>query len=147
MFGSGAIASAILHPIYGRLADRWGGRHLMIAGLLLTACALPLLNLSWSYPSTIAFFVVNTMAVALVITPSLAFMAEAVADAGVGSFGVGYGLYNMAWGAGLLSGPAVAGFIFERAGFASLTLLWAPLLLVVTLLLARVHSVSTVKHR
>ena len=37
-------------------------------------------------------------------------MAEAVADAGVGSFGVGYGLYNMAWGAGLLSGPAVAGW-------------------------------------
>ena len=140
VFGSGAIASSILHPIYGRLADRWGGRRLMLTGLPLVACALPLLTLSWSYPSTIAFFVLNTMAVALVITPSLAFMAEAVSGAGVGSFGVGYGLYNMAWGAGLLSGPAIAGFVFERAGFAWLTLLWAALLLVVSVLLARVQS-------
>ena len=143
LFGSGAVASAILHPIYGRLADRWGGRRLMMTGLLLAACALPLLNLSWSYPSTIVFFVLNTMAIALVITPSLAFMAEAVSSAGVGSFGVGYGLYNMAWGAGLLGGPAIAGFVFERAGFARLTLFWAPLLVVVTLLLARVQSAAS----
>ena len=64
-------------------------------------------------------------------------MAEAVAGAGAGSFGVGYGLYNMAWGAGLLCGPAVAGFVYERAGFAWLTLLWAPMLLIVSVLLAR----------
>ena len=140
LFGCGALASAILHPIYGRLADRWGGRRMMLTGLPLVACALPLLNVAWSYPSTIAIFVVNTMTVALVITPSLAFMAEAVAGAGVGSFGVGYGLYNMAWGAGLLGGPAIAGFVYERAGFAALTLSWAPMLLLVALLLARVQS-------
>jgi MFS family permease len=46
----------------------------------------------------------------------------------------------MAWGAGLLTGPALAGFIFERRGFAWLTLLWAPMLLVVSVLLARVQS-------
>jgi multidrug resistance protein len=140
LFGCGAVASLILHPIYGRLADRWGGRRLMMTGLPIVACVLPLINLAWSYPSAIAFFILNTMAVALVITPSLAFMAEAVSAAGVGSFGVGYGLYNMAWGAGLLAGPAVAGFVFERAGFAWLTLSWAPMLLVVSVLLARVQS-------
>lgn len=140
IFGSGAVASTLLHPIYGRLADRWGGRRLMLAGLPLVACALPLQAVSWSYPSTIAFFVLNTIAVALVITPSLTFMAQAVSAAGVGSFGVGYGLYNMAWGAGLLGGPAIAGFVFERAGFARLTLLWAPLLLIVSGLLAKVQS-------
>ena len=140
IFGSGAVASSILHPIYGRLADRWGGRRMMLTGLPLVACVLPLLALSWSFPSTIAFFVLTSTMVALVITPSLTFMAEAVADSGAGSFGVGYGLYNMAWGAGLLTGPALAGFIFERQGFARLTLLWAPMLLVVSVLLARVQS-------
>ncbi len=139
LFGCGAVASALLHPIYGRLADRWGGRRLMLIGLPLVACALPLLTVTWSYSTTIAFFVLNTAAVALVITPSLTFMAEAVSAAGVGSFGVGYGLYNMAWGAGLLGGPAIAGFVFERAGFATLTLLWAPLLLIVSALLTRVE--------
>ena len=140
IFGSGAVASAILHPIYGHMADWWGGKRLMTIGLLLVAAALPLLSVSWNYPSTIVFFVLNTMAMALVITPSLTFMAEAVSDAGVGSFGVGYGLYNMAWGAGLMGGPAIAGFVFERAGFARLTLAWLPLLIVVTVLLARVQS-------
>jgi DHA1 family solute carrier family 18 vesicular amine transporter 1/2 len=137
LFAFSAVASAVLHPLYGRLADRIGGRRMMLTGLPLVACILPLINLTWSFQSTIACFVLNTMAVSMVITPSLTFMAEAVASAGAGSFGVGYGLYNMAWGAGLLSGPAVAGFVYERVGFAWLTLLWAPLLLLVAVLLAQ----------
>jgi MFS transporter, DHA1 family, solute carrier family 18 (vesicular amine transporter), member 1/2 len=129
IFGSGAAASSILHPIYGRLADRWGGRRMMLTGLPLVACVLPLLAVAWNYPSTIACFVLITTTVALVITPSLTFMAEAVSASGVGSFGVGYGLYNMAWGAGLLSGPAIAGFVYERQGFTRLTVAWAIVLL------------------
>jgi predicted MFS family arabinose efflux permease len=139
LFGSGAVASTILHPIYGRLTDRWGGRRLMMIGLLLMACMLPLLSITWSYRATMAFFVLNTMAMALVITPSLTYMAEAVSSSGAGSFGVGYGLYNMAWGAGLLGGPALSGFLYERIGFAPLTLVWAPMLVVVTWVLARVQ--------
>ena len=46
----------------------------------------------------------------------------------------------MAWGAGLLGGPALGGFLFERLGFARLALVWAPALLVVTWLLAGVQS-------
>jgi multidrug resistance protein len=145
VFGSGAVASTILHPIFGRLADRWGGRRMMITGLVLVACTLPLLRVAWNYPSTIAFFVLNMMAMALVITPSLTYMAEAVTNAGAGSFGVGYGLYNMAWGVGLLGGPALSGFLYERIGFGPLLLLWAPLLLIVTGLLGRVQSPSSPK--
>jgi multidrug resistance protein len=140
IFACGAVSSAILHPLYGRLADRLGGRRMMLTGLPLVACILPLINLRWSFQSTVGFFVLNTMAVSLVITPSLTFMAEAVSSSGAGSFGVGYGLYNMAWGAGLLGGPAIAGFVYERAGFAWLTLLWAPMLLLVAGVLARLQS-------
>ena len=140
VFGSGAVVSTILHPMYGRLADRWGGRRLMVLGLVLEACVLPLLSITWSYPWTIAFFICNTMAIALVITPSLTFMAEAVSAAGVDSFGVGYGLYNMAWGAGLLAGPALSGFMYERIGFTRFVLTWAPGVALVAIVLARVKS-------
>jgi DHA1 family solute carrier family 18 vesicular amine transporter 1/2 len=140
VFGSGAVASAILHPINGRLADRWGGRRLMTAGLLLVACTLPLLRFVWSFPSAIGLFVMVWICMSLVITPSLSYMAEATSRSGVGSFGVGYGLYNMAWGAGLLAGPALGGLLFERLGFTPLLLIWSSLLLVVTGLLGRVQS-------
>jgi DHA1 family solute carrier family 18 vesicular amine transporter 1/2 len=140
IFGCGAVASTILHPVYGRLVNRFGGRRLTMLGLMLVACVLPLFSRIWSVPSAIGFYVLGAATVALVITPSLAYMAEAVSDAGVGSFGVGYGLYNMAWGAGLLTGPALGGFLFERIGFGRLTLLWSPVLLVVTGLVWRVQS-------
>jgi len=74
------------------------------------------------------------------ITPSLAYMADATSLGGVASFGVAYGVYNMAWGAGLLGGPAVGGFLFERLGFGRLALAWAPALLLVSWLLAGVQS-------
>ncbi len=140
IFGCAAVSSAVLHPLYGRLVDRFGGRRLTLIGLVLVAMTLPLLSRISSYPSAVGLYVLQAAAVAFVITPSLAYMAEAASAAGVGSFGVGYGLYNMAWGAGLLCGPALGGFLFERIGFLNLTLAWSPAVLVVTALVWRVQS-------
>jgi MFS family permease len=109
-------------------------------GLVLVACLLPLLSLATSYRSMIAIYVVCAAAISMIITPSLTYMAEATSGAGAGSFGVGYGLYNMAWGVGLLGGPAISGFMFERMGFGWLMLMWAPPLVIVTWLLGRVQS-------
>ena len=140
VFGMSAVVSAVLHPFFGRLADRSGGRRLTIIGLVLIALVLPLLSRAWSYPSAIALYALQVATMACVITPSLAYMAEAVSDGGIGSFGVAYGLYNVAWGVGLLGGPALGGFMFERMGFARLALIWSPVLVIVTVLLARVKS-------
>src|SRR5205085_3396339 len=82
LFGIGAVASTMLHPVYGRMVNRWGGRRLTMIGLALVACNLPLLSRSWSYQSAIVFYVLSAATVALVITPSLAFMAEATSSAG-----------------------------------------------------------------
>ena len=57
------------------------------------------------------------MAIATFVTPSLTYMAEATSEAGSQSFGVAYGLYNFAWAIGLLIGPALGGFLYERIGF------------------------------
>jgi multidrug resistance protein len=140
VFGIGAVVQVAMHPIYGRLADRWGGRRLTMIGLVLTACVVPIVGRAWSYPSAIVFYALLTSTVAIVVTPSLAYMAEATSAAGVESYGVGYGLYNMGWGVGLLGGPALGGFLFERIGFPALALIWAPCVISVTVLLARVQS-------
>ncbi len=142
LFGVAAVATTMLHPIFGRLADRWGARRLTMIGLLLTGCALFALGRAWNFESAVALYVLQASALALVITPSLAYMAEATAVTGLGSFGVAYGLYNVAWGAGLLGGPALGGFLLERIGFTELSAAWASAIVLATLLLARVRSIN-----
>jgi len=137
VFGTAAVVNTMLHPLIGRLADRLGARRLTLIGLMLAAPGTVLLGQTWNYASTIVLFVVAAATIALVITPSLAYMAEATTGAGIGSFGVAYGLYNVAWGAGLLGGPAAGGFLYERLGFTALSLAWAPLPLGVSWLLIR----------
>lgn len=135
VFGAGAVASALLHPITGHLADRWGARRVTLVGLVATGGVLPFLGFINSFASAIALFILNTVAVAVVITPSLAYMAEATSTTGVGSFGVAFGLYNFAWAMGLLVGPAMGGFLYERIGFERLMLAWAPIAITMTFLI------------
>ena len=135
VFGVAAVASALLHPVAGLFSDRWGARRVTIVGLVATGFALPLLGFIDSFSSAVWLFVLNTLAVAIVITPSLAYMAEATSTTGVGSFGVAFGLYNFAWAIGLLVGPATGGFLYERIGFEKLVLAWAPVALTMTFLI------------
>lgn len=144
IYGTAAIVTTMLHPITGRLADRWGARQVTMVGFVLSAAMMPILSRAWSFESAVYFFVLQAAAGTFVITPSLAYMAEATAAAGIRSFGVSYGLYNLAWGAGLLGGPALGGFLFERMGFRGLAYVWVPVLGLVTILLARVKSVASI---
>ncbi len=140
LFGIGAIASTIAHPIVGRLADRFGAGRLTLLGLIASAGSVTLVTQTWSFESGIVLFMIGAVSSALVVTPSLTFMGEATSAAGITSFGVAYGLYNMAWGVGLLGGPSLGGFLYDRMGFSRLALVWAPGLIAVTAVLARVQS-------
>ena len=139
IYGAAAVVTTTMHPIIGRLSDRWGARQTMMLGLVLVAATLVVLGQAWSYWSALVLFVIAAGTGTFVITPSLAFMGEATTSAGVRSFGVSYGLYNLAWGAGLLSGPALGGFLFERLGFSVLMVLWAPLLIAARWRLRRIN--------
>jgi MFS transporter, DHA1 family, solute carrier family 18 (vesicular amine transporter), member 1/2 len=146
VFGVAAAASAMLHPVYGRLSDRLGARRLTLWGLVVSGCALPLVGFVVSFESAVPIFVLQTAALALMIAPSLAYMGEATSNAGLGSFGVAYGLYNVAWGVGLLGGPALGGLLFERIGLQRLALWWAPAVVLLTALLARVPVDGAAPH-
>lgn len=140
IYGIAAIGGVLMHPMYGRMADRFGARRMTMIGLALTAVFVPCLGLAHSYPSALGLFLLAAAGAAIVITPSLAYMGEATSDAGIRSFGVAYGLYNLAWGVGLLGGPALGGFLYEQIGFARLLLSWSPPLLLVMFVLAAVKS-------
>lgn len=124
VFGVAAIASAVLHPVYGRLADRFGGRRVMLTGLVVAAAVMPAVARAETYGGALALFLLQAGSMSMVVTPSLTYMAEAGARAGAASFGVSYGLYNFAWGCGLLTGPAIGGALYEYLGLTRLLLLW-----------------------
>jgi MFS transporter, DHA1 family, solute carrier family 18 (vesicular amine transporter), member 1/2 len=147
LYGVAAVVTTSLHPLCGRLADRFGARRMTMIGLIVTACMIPILGQAWSFQSALVFYLFAAAAGAFVITPSLAYMGQATTDAGVRSFGVAYGLYNLAWGAGLLAGPAVGGFLFERMGFSRLLVAWAPAIALVTVALARVRSSNSPRRK
>ncbi|MGE3510354.1 MAG: MFS transporter [Vicinamibacterales bacterium] len=131
VFGVAALASALLHPVYGRLADRFGGRRLMLTGMVVASAVMPVVGRAETYQGALTLFLVQAAALSMIVTPSLTYMAEAGARAGAVSFGVSYGLYNFAWGCGLLAGPAAGGALYERLGFARLLTFW-PLVVLVT---------------
>jgi len=134
VFGASALGSAVMPFIYGPLVPRFGARRMMITGLVLTGLVMPLLAFATGFWSTIPIILLQSAASSLVITPSLAYMAEVTSFAGVSAYGVGYGVYNAAWAFGLLIGPTAGGYMYEHLGFAKLVFTWAPLMIVITFL-------------
>jgi DHA1 family solute carrier family 18 vesicular amine transporter 1/2 len=137
LFGMAGLAASGMHPFYGRLADRWGGRRLMIAGLFGFALILPALNLVSDFPSAAAAMVPMWMVFGLFITPSLTYFAQLASAAGVEAYGVVYGIYNVAWAVGLMGGPALGGLLFDQIGFLFLTAVWSAALIAASLVFAR----------
>jgi multidrug resistance protein len=139
LFGMAGLASSVMHPLYGRLSDRWGGRRLMLTGLLSFALMLPVLNVVTDFRSAALAMVPMWMVSGMFITPSLTYFAQLASQAGVRAYGVVYGIYNVAWAVGLMSGPALGGFLFDQVGFGRLTVLWSAVLLATGLILARLR--------
>jgi multidrug resistance protein len=147
LFGVAALASTSLHPLYGRMADRYGGRRLMLIGLVAASAIMPVLARASSFGGVLTVFLVQAATLSMVVTPSLAYMADASARSGGISFGVSYGLYNFAWGCGLLGGPAIGGVLYEAIGFTRMMTLWPILLLTTAVWLATQENPRLRPHR
>ena len=140
LFGAAAAALIVMPIVYGPLVGRWGSRRMVRLGLILTAAWLPMLATAVGIRSALALMLVEWIVVPLAVTPSLAYMAEVTSMGGADAYGVGYGVYNTAWAIGLLIGPALGGFAFERVGLAVLLVSWSAAAIIVTLLLSGVQS-------
>ena len=139
VFAIAASCNTVMHIINGRLSDRWGSRRLMLLGLIGSAFVMPLLNLATDFTTALLTLVPMWAIFSMVVTPSLAYVAEAASAEGVESYGVVYGVYNVSWAVGLIAGPAIGGFLLERVGFGPLTLGWSVLLFATGLALARLR--------
>ena len=135
IFGIAALVGSIMHPVWGQLGDRHGALRLTFLGLYASACLMPLASFAIGPWSACAMLTLLWLSLGLIVTPSLAHISGAAEAAGLESYGVVYGLYNVAWAIGVMFGPAIGGWIYDRAGFRMLTFVWAPFIIVTALAL------------
>ncbi len=145
VFAAAALANTVLHPLVGRFSDRWGARRMVGIGMIAWSIALPFLAYARSFSSATLLCVAQAASFAIVGAPSLTYMADATTQAGLGTFGTAYGLYNAVWAVGLLAGPPIGGYLYERIGFASLTIRWSAVVLITSLALPVFRSASTAR--
>jgi MFS family permease len=136
MFVPALLAYAVATPLAGWLADRTGKRSTMALGLLSTAACLPLLALPGTWFGEIGVLIPLGVGCALLLTPCLPELAEAVERHKGCSYGLAYALFNLAYAVGMLAGPFVGGVAASAVGFfwmlvlfAVCALLWLPALL------------------
>jgi MFS family permease len=140
--GAGLIFLSItlpsfLGPLIGKYADKHGSRWLATIGFIITGPCFVLLRLvdhnSMNQKVLLsALLTIVGLGVALSLTALMAEVSYAVEAQGAkrpvgffgknGVFAQAYGLFNMAYAAGTLAGPLLAGLVKERAGWGTATL-------------------------
>jgi MFS family permease len=132
------VIPTFLAPLWGWLCDKYGGRYLVVIGFF-CGCP-PLVCLRFVNENTIkdkvllcALLAVIGLFLGITIPPVMAEIS-AVAEAKEskmiasgrpgfgkgGAFAQAYALYNMAFAAGSMAGPLLAGFIAEAEGWATM---------------------------
>ncbi|KAM3425125.1 hypothetical protein BST61_g7088 [Cercospora zeina] len=132
------VLASFLGPLVGLLADKYGPRWLATAGFIFTCPFLVLLRLveenSMSHKVMLcAFLAFIGIGLTLALVPLMAEISYAV-DAKAkrrpqgffgknGAYAQAYGLFNMAWAAGEMIGPLLAGLVVEARGWGTATLI------------------------
>jgi MFS family permease len=132
------VLATFIGPVIGRLSDKYGPRWLASSGFVLACPFLILLRLVEA--NTInhkvmlcAFLALVGLGLTLALTPVMAEISYAV-DAKArrsppgffgknGAYAQAYGLFNMAWAAGSMIGPLLAGLVNKSHGWGTATLI------------------------
>jgi MFS family permease len=103
-----AAGEALLSPLVGRVADRHGPGRPIRAGLVASALLVLLIPLPHTAPPTIVLMVLATGAFGIFWAPSMALLSAAAEAIGTHQ-GIAFGLVNLAWAAGMVTGAAGGG--------------------------------------
>ncbi|EME46585.1 hypothetical protein DOTSEDRAFT_70558 [Dothistroma septosporum NZE10] len=132
------VVASFVGPFVGRLSDKYGPRWFATAGFALCCPFLILLRLvthdSMGQKVILcALLAIIGFGLTLALTPIMAEIAYAVGAKALrhppgffgknGAFAQAYGLFNMAWAAGAMIGPLLAGFVVDAQGWPTATLI------------------------
>ncbi|KAF2215897.1 hypothetical protein CERZMDRAFT_65285 [Cercospora zeae-maydis SCOH1-5] len=132
------VLASFFGPLVGMLADKYGPRWLATAGFILACPFLVLLRLveenSINHKVMLcAFLAFIGIGLTLALVPLMAEISYAVNAKAKrrppgffgknGAYAQAYGLFNMAWAAGSMIGPLLAGLVVEARGWGTATLI------------------------
>jgi len=126
-----ALISGFLPSRLGRIADRWGRKGPMIAGLVISALASALIPQLRSLLPLTVLWAMESLGYCASLPAERAFVADI---AGEDTRGTSYGLYTFSYFLGAALGPIAGGWLYDRWGPASPFYLNASVLLVGALL-------------
>jgi MFS family permease len=119
-FGFMSLLSAVTQPLAGRLYDRRGGRAMISAGLIASACVIAAAISMPTLLLTALVFALIGCTISFVLSPMMPLLSD-LYGSGVdgGSQGFAYGVYNTLFSLGLALGPFAGGLAITTFSFPS----------------------------
>jgi MFS transporter, DHA1 family, solute carrier family 18 (vesicular amine transporter), member 1/2 len=117
LFAVAVVAGAVINPLAGALVGRIHARILVAVGVATSALALAGLALSqhsWQVWATMTLLGASN---AFLLAPATTLISHQGMNARPPALGGAYALFNLAYAAGLMLGPLLAGIATELAGF------------------------------
>jgi MFS family permease len=144
VLGVAAVIAAIAPPLVGIALRRFPPLALATAGVMVAAAGLASLNVADSVVAIGAALALVALGADLVLTPTLALMADLAEASTPPRYGAVYALYTLAYAAGLTVAPLVAGVAAEAAGFSGAVVgasigVWAALAALASAAMRRAH--------
>ncbi|MDR0513817.1 MAG: MFS transporter [Coriobacteriaceae bacterium] len=110
VFSAYLLASALTTPLFGHLADRYGRKRMLNAGIVIFLIGSTLCGMAWSMPVLIAFRAVQGVGVGAIFTLAYTIAGDAFP---IASRAAVLGAMSSVWGLAGLLGPVAGGFLIE----------------------------------
>jgi len=107
------ISASILQPFFGRLADRYSRRYLVVIGSLLDPICLALLPFAQSFSQLLILCIISGVGRAICFPAASAMVINEGKRFGIGASS---GIFNMTASLGMAAGPLVGGFFLDAIG-------------------------------
>jgi len=126
-----SLASALLQPLAGYLADRYGRRIFVVAGPLLSGVFLSLIGVAPTFWILLLFLVLGGLGSAAFHPPGASFAAKVRKGRGSGK---SFSYFSFAGAVGFALGPMLVVWLVARTGFEGMWIAMVPAILITPIL-------------